>query len=60
MACIRKTRDIWEVQCNYGYGHGWETECTEFTLSEARQRIKEYRSNSPYPVRLRMKREPIL
>ena len=38
----RKTRDVWKLMVNYGYGHGWEHELTEFTRAEAQQlkRIK--------------------
>lgn len=39
----RKTRDVWKLMVNYGYGHGWEHELTEFTRAEAQQRLKEYR-----------------
>ena len=42
----RKTRDVWKLMVNYGYGHGWEHELTEFTIAEARQRLKEYRALS--------------
>jgi hypothetical protein len=44
----------YEIQGNYG--QGWECECYEETFKEARQRIKEYRENSPYPVRMVDKR----
>lgn len=54
----RKTRDVWKLMVNYGYGHGWEHELTEFTIAEARQRLKEYRENCPqYPARIVMARE---
>lgn len=59
MTYIRKTRDIWEIQCNYGYGHGWECEVTEDNIKDARQRLKEYGENSMFPVRMVKKREPI-
>lgn len=56
----RKTRDVWKLMVNYGYGHGWEHELTEFTIAEARQRLKEYRENCPqYPARIVMAREKI-
>jgi hypothetical protein len=56
MTYVRKTRDEWTVQCNYGYGHGWEDETTEDTRTEARARLREYRANSPYPARLKCRR----
>jgi hypothetical protein len=41
----RKTEDVYEVQGNYGYGHGWEYLCGEKSRREANQRLKEYREN---------------
>lgn len=56
-AYVRKTRDEWTVQVNYGYGHGWEDECTEDTRAEGLARLREYRQNVPqYPSRLRKRR----
>ena len=56
----RKTRDVWKLMVNYGYGHGWEYELTEFTRAEAQQRLKEYRENCPqYPARIVTAREKI-
>lgn len=43
MAHQRKTRDEWRISGNYGYG--WDVECTEDTLREARARLREYREN---------------
>lgn len=40
----RKTRDRYDIETNWGYG--WEVECSEYTYSEARQRLREYRDNS--------------
>jgi hypothetical protein len=48
----RKTRDEWEIQSNYGFGHGWECETTEETREAAREQLRCYRENSPYPVRI--------
>jgi hypothetical protein len=42
---IRKTRDEWEVQGNYGYGHGFECVDTLNTRSEAKDSLKVYREN---------------
>ncbi len=62
MAYIRKTRDEYEVQGNYGYGRGFECVTTEDTRREARARLREYRENEPgVPFRLkavRVKLEP--
>lgn len=57
MAYTRKTRDIFEVQGNYG--HGWECVTAEETYKEARARLKEYRENECAPFRLKLKRERI-
>lgn len=58
MAYQRKTRDVWFLWVNYGYG--WEHELTEFTRKEAQQRLKEYRENCPqYPCYISKHRERI-
>ena len=60
MAYVRKTRDSWELQGNYGYGHGWETLTAEDKYREIRQRAKEYRDNEPGTrLRIRLVRERI-
>lgn len=41
MAYKRKTRDVWHIQTNCGYG--WETEATYDTYSEAKADLPEYR-----------------
>ena len=43
MAYKRKTRDRWDIETNYGYG--WETENSEYTRTDARRSLKEYREN---------------
>lgn len=53
----RKTQDEWTIQGDYG--HGWEDECSEDDRAEARQRLREYRENSPYPSRLVKRRVAI-
>lgn len=55
MAYTRKTKDIYNIVTNYGYG--WEVECTEETYKEAKQRLKEYRENTTAQVKLEKKRE---
>jgi len=49
----RKTRDLYVVQGNYGYGHGWEDLTAAETRKEARSLLKDYRENEPStPTRL--------
>ena len=55
MAYQRKTKDVYNIVTNYGYG--WEVECTEDTYKEAKQRLKEYRENTEAQVKLEKKRE---
>lgn len=55
MAYVRKTVDRWDIETNYGYG--WETECSEYTWAEAKQRLREYRENIRGAVRLVKRRE---
>ena len=40
----RKTEDVYEVITDYGYGE--EVEVIEYTLSEAKCRVREYRDNA--------------
>ena len=47
MVYIRKTEDEYQIQGNYGYGHGFEVVTCETTWKEARRRLKEYRLNEP-------------
>lgn len=49
MAYQRKTRDEIQLMSNYGYGHGWEYECS-YKMNErkqAKEDIKEYRLSCP-------------
>lgn len=56
----RKTRDVFEVHGNYGYGHGFECVTAETEYSEAKQRLREYRENEPgVPFKIVVKRERI-
>lgn len=59
MSYTRKTRDRWDIVTNWGYG--WECECSEYTLKEAKQTAREYRENSAgrYRVRLEKHREKL-
>ena len=40
MSYIRKTKDEYQLLCNYGYGDGWEYVLAEDTMKEARDRKK--------------------
>ncbi len=57
MSYQRKTRDEWEIQSNSGYG--WDLECTEETAKAAREQVKCYRANTPYPIRIVKRRVKI-
>lgn len=57
MAYVRKTRDKWDIETNYGYG--WEVENTEYTREEAKRSLKEYRENTNAMVRCIKRRERI-
>jgi hypothetical protein len=60
MAYIIKTTDEYQVQGNYGYGHGYEEVTSEQTRKEARLRLKEYRENElGVPFRIVHKRVKI-
>lgn len=60
MGYKRKTRDVFEIQGNYGFGHGWETVTAEESYREARDCLREYRDNEPgVPFRMKTVREPI-
>lgn len=50
MSYQRKTRDVFEVRADYGYGHGPECVTAELTRREARQRVREYQENEPGPA----------
>ena len=57
MAYQRKTRDIWVLVSNYGYG--WEEECAWDTYAEAKADLKAYRENGGGSYYLKKKRERI-
>ena len=54
MAYIRKTRDEWEIQGNYG--QGWECVNTEDTRQDAKRSLKEYQDNEPHTFKIVKKR----
>jgi hypothetical protein len=57
MKYTRKTQDEFEIQGNYGYGHGFECVTTEETYSAAKQQIRTYRENEiGVPFRIVKKR----
>lgn len=56
---VPKTRIIFVVQGNYGYGHGWEDVTAAETRKEALQNLREYRENESAPFRMIRRREKI-
>ncbi len=54
---VRKTVDRWDIETNYGYG--WEVECSEYTLKDAKMQLRCYRDNISGLVRLVKRRERI-
>ena len=61
MAYVRKTRDCWDIETNWGYGGGWEYECREYSLRDAKAQHKRYIENcgGRCGVRIVKRREPI-
>ena len=57
MAYTRKTRDIYEVQVNYGYG--FDTVTYEETHKDAKEMALCYWENEHRPVRIIKRREKI-
>ena len=53
----RKTVDRWDIMGNYGYG--WDCECSEYSLREARKTLQEYRENGTGAYCLEKHREKI-
>ena len=51
----RKTIDRWDIMTNYGYG--WEVENSEYTYTDAKRSLKEYRENIQGNVKLEKHRE---
>jgi len=43
MSYVRKTKDEYEIQGNYGYG--WDVLCTEETWREAKAQLRCYEEN---------------
>lgn len=56
MVYIRKTKDEYNVQCDYGYGYGYETVYTAETYEEAKSIYKDYKENDTFAIGLRIKK----
>jgi hypothetical protein len=54
MGYIRKTRDEFHIEGDYG--KGWEMVTVEITYKEARDQLRCYNMNEPYPHRIRKRR----
>ena len=60
MAYQRKTRDVWDIETNYGYG--WETEATYDNRADAKADLSEYKMHVIHyngQCRIRHRREKI-
>lgn len=44
MPYVRKTRDRYDIETNYGYG--WETEYFSYEYDDARKTLADYRANA--------------
>ncbi len=54
----RKTKDVWEIQGNYGCG--WEYICEEESRADAKAQLRCYDKNEPqYPHRIKKRRVKI-
>lgn len=53
----RKTRDIWRIYTNYGYG--WEEESTADTMKDAQYQKREYLLAGAHAVRIKRGREAL-
>lgn len=45
MSRQRKTRDVWEVRADYGYGDGFECVCASLSRREALRDLRDHREN---------------
>lgn len=60
MAYVRKTKDVYRLLCDYGYGDGYECILEEDNLREAKKRKREYEENAPqYSYKIKKVRERI-
>lgn len=53
----RKTRDVYNIVTNYGYG--WEVEFCANNYENARAILRDYKGNTNAQVRIERKREKI-
>ena len=56
----RKTRDVWDIETNYGYG--WEVESTYDNKADAKMDFSEYKLHTIYynaQCRIKHRREKI-
>ena len=60
MSYVRKTKDRWDIETNWGYG--WEAECCEYSWPEAKAQAKSYRDNAcgRFDVRIKKRREAVV
>lgn len=52
----RKTEDVFDLEIDYGHGHGFETVHSATTLADIRQTKKEYEANDQYAQRIRIRK----
>ena len=56
----RVTRDSYDLEADYGHGHGYEVISSSDTMIDAKQTRKEYRENGDYaPMRIVKRREGV-
>ena len=56
----RVTLDSYDLEADYGYGHGYEVISSSETMLEVKQTRKEYRENGDYaPMRIVKRRERV-
>lgn len=60
MSYQRKTKDVYILEANYGFGDGFEYVTEEDCKKQIRLRLKEYQQNAPqYAYRVRKTRTKI-
>jgi hypothetical protein len=60
MPYVRKTRDIYEICVDYGYGHGFEVVTYEDSWQDAKRAYWDYVRNDTYAKAIKVikRREP--
>lgn len=53
----RKTKDVYEIITDYGYGE--EVETTELTLSDAKRQVRAYKDNARGLVNIRIRKRRV-